>query len=420
MANLFLSYSRRDEPVVQKLRSDLKACGYPVWIDQEKILGGHRWRIAIDDAIELCRAVVLVASKNAFRSENVGDELEAARHFNKPLIILSLDNTTAPNGLIWLNGFHQIQHQKNGRHIDEIDTSLRDGDGKQNLGTRQPVEMVLDDELNDLPWLADRAVQAEDFEVQFLSHIKNPPGKPFLVVLHGNENQGTEKFQQALVNSHAVACGSRNRLVGSSAGCRFVTVKTHHVSHCSAEDLRNPQRFRGSLPRRLAICLPGGVRSSLPEVMGFLQSSPALHVFCFRYWSSEVSKRSLRRFLDTFVTFWNDDALEMQRDTFCMAVLSLTHRPKKKRAVVVEKLPARMSRKCPDIELTVLEALNDVALGDAQAWVTIPQVKLAIQKFRLDEDALCDHILQTYGPRERLPMQELASVLKEALFLTRS
>lgn len=51
MPNLFLSYSRKDLPVVQQLEQALQANSHSVWRDVESIRGGEQWPKAIGEGI---------------------------------------------------------------------------------------------------------------------------------------------------------------------------------------------------------------------------------------------------------------------------------------------------------------------------------------------------------------------------------
>jgi hypothetical protein len=55
MANIFISYSREDEKVVQTLEQALRGNGIVVWRDQESIYGGEQWPKAIGEAISANR-----------------------------------------------------------------------------------------------------------------------------------------------------------------------------------------------------------------------------------------------------------------------------------------------------------------------------------------------------------------------------
>ena len=52
MAQVFISYSRRDLPFVEQLVSDLKETGIDVWYDLSGLEGGSRFGIEIQNAIK--------------------------------------------------------------------------------------------------------------------------------------------------------------------------------------------------------------------------------------------------------------------------------------------------------------------------------------------------------------------------------
>jgi hypothetical protein len=51
MSHVFVSYVREDHEAVDSLSSALRAAGFDVWLDRDKILPGVRWRTAIGQAI---------------------------------------------------------------------------------------------------------------------------------------------------------------------------------------------------------------------------------------------------------------------------------------------------------------------------------------------------------------------------------
>jgi hypothetical protein len=66
---VFLSYSRRDSEDVRLLREELEAAGFEVWMDEQRVRGGRRWRERIVDA--LCEtACVLVCVSPAWRKRD--------------------------------------------------------------------------------------------------------------------------------------------------------------------------------------------------------------------------------------------------------------------------------------------------------------------------------------------------------------
>ena len=52
MGHLFISYSRRDTKVVDRLVRKLEIVGHDVWLDREDIQGGALWRQQIVRGID--------------------------------------------------------------------------------------------------------------------------------------------------------------------------------------------------------------------------------------------------------------------------------------------------------------------------------------------------------------------------------
>lgn len=77
---LFFSYGHdRNEPIVDRLRSDLERIGFEVWIDREQINVGEDWRTAILEGLLGSRFVVSFLSKHSVRDPGVcRDELAIA------------------------------------------------------------------------------------------------------------------------------------------------------------------------------------------------------------------------------------------------------------------------------------------------------------------------------------------------------
>jgi hypothetical protein len=84
--DVFLSYSRRDAEVAQRLVSDLEARGFDVWRDTDDIRGGEVWRASIADALDRTAAVVLLVSPNSAVSKNVSREISLADGSHTPVI----------------------------------------------------------------------------------------------------------------------------------------------------------------------------------------------------------------------------------------------------------------------------------------------------------------------------------------------
>ncbi|HET6513111.1 MAG TPA: TIR domain-containing protein, partial [Candidatus Kapabacteria bacterium] len=78
MPDIFISYSRKDSEQALQLAERLQGEGMSVWIDQRGIEAAKSWSAEIVDAIEGCKAFVILLSSNSMQSENVAKELSIA------------------------------------------------------------------------------------------------------------------------------------------------------------------------------------------------------------------------------------------------------------------------------------------------------------------------------------------------------
>ena len=102
MADVFISYSRRDEEFVQRLREALAENGKDVWVDREDIGPAVEWRREIELGIEGADIFAFVISPDALRSEACGRELEYAVAKKKrivPLLRHEPDGLSVPEDL---------------------------------------------------------------------------------------------------------------------------------------------------------------------------------------------------------------------------------------------------------------------------------------------------------------------------------
>ncbi|CAA6821927.1 MAG: TIR protein [uncultured Thiotrichaceae bacterium] len=73
MSDIFISYSRKDKPWVEKLASSLEAEGYDVWWDPE-ILPGQDFETVIRQSLEGAKCVITVWSQSSISSHWVKEE----------------------------------------------------------------------------------------------------------------------------------------------------------------------------------------------------------------------------------------------------------------------------------------------------------------------------------------------------------
>ncbi len=70
MTKIFISYGRKDgRDLAVRLRDDLQAVGFSVWLDLEEIPGGATWSVNIEEAIEHCDAAIALMTHSSYSSQ---------------------------------------------------------------------------------------------------------------------------------------------------------------------------------------------------------------------------------------------------------------------------------------------------------------------------------------------------------------
>ena len=84
--SVFISYSRKDKPFVQKLNDALDNAGIHAWVDWEGIELASDWMQRITAAIQGTDAFLFIISPDSLKSKVCADELELGLKLNKKLI----------------------------------------------------------------------------------------------------------------------------------------------------------------------------------------------------------------------------------------------------------------------------------------------------------------------------------------------
>ncbi len=86
MTHIFISYSRKDFEVVERLRNDLRDSGIDIWIDKVGLTPGTlSWEQGLRDAIAASDAILLCASTDSRESAFVRDEVALAKQAGKSI-----------------------------------------------------------------------------------------------------------------------------------------------------------------------------------------------------------------------------------------------------------------------------------------------------------------------------------------------
>ena len=102
---IFISYSKKDSDLAQKLADDLEAAGFRIWIDRS-IGGGDLWRETIENNLRNAEEVVIVVSPNSMASKWVQHEGSLAYGWGKKLypILVAPTDSLPP----WLDEYQYI------------------------------------------------------------------------------------------------------------------------------------------------------------------------------------------------------------------------------------------------------------------------------------------------------------------------
>ena len=102
MADVFVSYSRRDQEFVSRLVQALEARGRDVWVDWDDIPPTADWLAQIRAGIEEANDLIFVISPDSIASEVCASELAVADELNKrivPLLVRDVESKDAPEAV---------------------------------------------------------------------------------------------------------------------------------------------------------------------------------------------------------------------------------------------------------------------------------------------------------------------------------
>jgi hypothetical protein len=99
---IFVSYSHQDIAKVDPIVAEIERLGHPVWIDRREISGGPGWAGQIVRGLRAARTVVLMASRQAYASDQVVREMYLAMSERKPIVPLELEPAEIPDELQYI------------------------------------------------------------------------------------------------------------------------------------------------------------------------------------------------------------------------------------------------------------------------------------------------------------------------------
>lgn len=147
MGHIFVSYSKHDQEMVDRIVEAIEQAGFNVWIDREEVKAGKTWRTQIVQAIDTCDAFVLMLSSNSAASDIVRREVDLAEGANRALVPILLEPTKLPAQLRYqLAGLKLIDLQNLGfdTAIDQLFEILKEQPEATSEQTIRQVELVIE------------------------------------------------------------------------------------------------------------------------------------------------------------------------------------------------------------------------------------------------------------------------------------
>jgi formylglycine-generating enzyme required for sulfatase activity len=119
MAQIFISYSRRDLEFVERLAKDLRAAGLTVWYDLSNLEVGAHWGKEIQNAIQKSQYAIFVLSSHSVESEWVDREFIYADQLKLKIIPLLHEPCSLPLGMLNLQ-YIDMQGHNYKLHFDDL------------------------------------------------------------------------------------------------------------------------------------------------------------------------------------------------------------------------------------------------------------------------------------------------------------
>lgn len=84
---IFVSYSRKEFYFTKSIVLHLQKNKIDAWFDVQQLEPGIGWKTDIQDGLDQCKGLVLVASQSSLASPYVKVEVQAAQQANKPIYV---------------------------------------------------------------------------------------------------------------------------------------------------------------------------------------------------------------------------------------------------------------------------------------------------------------------------------------------
>ena len=126
--HIFISYSRRNDAVMQRVVAFLRGQDIKVWVDNEKLVPGTPiWEIEIEQAIREAGAIVVLLSPTSNNSVWVRREISFAERYSKRIfpLLVSGDEFTSVMLRLATNQYVDIRDNEEEKGLDSLTAELK-------------------------------------------------------------------------------------------------------------------------------------------------------------------------------------------------------------------------------------------------------------------------------------------------------
>lgn len=269
MADVFVSYSRRDTAYVKRLVDALAELGKDIWVDTEGIRDAEVFPAALRRAVEGSDAFVFVISPDSVRSPFCGQEVDRAVQLNKRIVPLSyrdVPDEEIPDEIRYRNwipaGDDGEFEPTLERLIKALDTDL----DWEREHTRLTVK--------GLEW--DGAGRDRSF---LLRGSDLTAGEQWLAASAGKDPGPTQLERDYLLASRAAAVRRQRALVGASLGVTVVSIALlvfALISRSNAISARNTAKHQALTAESQALAAESQTQLAIDPERSILLATAAL------------------------------------------------------------------------------------------------------------------------------------------------
>lgn len=275
---------------------------------------------------------------------------------------------------------------------------------RREVGTGEPVP-------RELPWMADRSRQQEEFEIA-VAHWRDAPRHPLVCILHGDEYEGLSELEDRL----------RRSLERLPPTAGEPCPATRHDLEWP-RSFRDRDDFRAKLLAKLARELLDDPTAGADEVERALARFPGPVTPSTQILTDDYRERGAE-LLDAFLAFWRGFEAESTGRKL-VVFLRVKYQVKRDRpwlrrwryASHNRRLAEHLDRMVRAPDLAVLPRLEPVGRSEVESWADLDEVRERLRGRSLEPAirALFAGWERERG-EERIPMEELAGMLRTLLY----